>query len=515
LCEILQFAPDGRGLVPRAGLGWQEGWMDRHAADATVASRSRFFERGKDALTIDDFKADSGLPVPDLLARHDIRSGVNILIGAGANPFGVLGAYSPKVAHFSRDGAHFLQSIGNTLATAIERTAAEEKVAYLAQFDTLTGLPNRNLFRDLLALTLTQAKRNDWNVGVMFIDLDGFKTVNDTFGHDAGDRLLVLVARRLQSCVRSGDTVGRFGGDEFGIVLANLARVDDANLVAKDVVDALKLPFALDEQEIYVTASLGISVHPGDGDNPETLLKNADIAMYRAKEQGRGNFHFYTEELHSRVMRRMDLERELRLAIERQEFVLFYQPQVSLDSGRIAGVEALVRWQHPVRGLLAPAEFIAVAEETGLIVPIGRWVAETACSQIGEWHRRGHRDLCMAINVSPHEVRRSNVADHLREVLARADLDPRFLEIELTETLVMDGAEAFIEALNELKAIGITIAIDDFGTGYSSLSYLKRFPIDKIKIDRIFINDIVTEIDDAAIVQAVIPMATPLKLGVR
>ena len=513
-CEILQFAPDGRGLVPRAGLGWPEGWMDRHAADATVASRNRFFERGKDALTIDDFKADPGVPIPDLLARHDIRSGVNILIGTGANPFGVLGAYSPNVAHFSREGAHFLQSIGNTLATAIDRTAAEEKVAYLAQFDTLTGLPNRNLFRDLLALTLTQAKRNGWNVGVMFIDLDGFKAVNDTFGHDAGDRLLVLVARRLQSCVRSGDTVGRFGGDEFGIVLANLARVDDANLVAKEVVDAFKLPFALDAQEIYVTASLGISVHPGDGDSPETLLKNADIAMYRAKEQGRGTFHFYTEELHSRVMRRMDLERELRLAIERQEFVLFYQPQVSLDSGRIVGVEALVRWQHPVRGLLAPAEFIAVAEETGLIVPIGRWVAETACFQIAEWHRRGHRDLCMAINVSPHEIRRSSVADHLREVLARADLDPRFLEIELTETLVMDGAEAFIDALNELKAIGITIAIDDFGTGYSSLSYLKRFPIDKIKIDRVFISDIVTEVDDAAIVQAVIAMSHHLKLRV-
>ena len=513
-CEILQFAPDGLGLVPRAGRGWQEGWMDRHAADPTVASQTRFFDQGNDILTIDDFSVDTGFPTPELLAHHGIRSGVNILIGAGANPFGVLGVYSPNVAHFSREGTHFLQNIGNTLATAIDRTAAEEKVAYLAQFDTLTGLPNRNLFRDLLALTLTQAKRNDWNVGVMFIDLDGFKTVNDTFGHDAGDRLLVLVARRLQSCVRSGDTVGRFGGDEFGIVLANLAKVDDATLVAKEVVDALKLPFALDEQEIYITASLGISVHPGDGDGPELLLKNADIAMYRAKETGRGTFHFYTEELHSRVMRRMELERELRVAVERQEFVLFYQPQVSLDSGRIVGVEALVRWQHPVRGLLQPSEFIAVAEETGLIVPLGRWVAETACAQIAEWHRRGHRDLCMAINVSPHEIRRSNVADHLREVLARTDLAPRFLEIELTETLVMDGAEAFIDALNELKAIGITIAIDDFGTGYSSLSYLKRFPIDKIKIDRVFIDDIVTEIDDAAIVQAVIAMSHHLKLRV-
>lgn len=513
-CEVLQFAPDGRGLVPRAGRGWQEGWMDRHATDATVASQTRFFDHGNDVLTIDDFAAETGFPIPHLLSHNDIRSGVNILIGADASPFGVLGAYSRDVAHFSRDSALFLQSIGNTLATAIDRTAAEEQVAYLAQFDTLTGLPNRNLFRDLLALTLTQAKRNEWNVGVMFIDLDGFKTVNDTFGHDVGDRLLVLVAQRLQNCVRSGDTVGRFGGDEFGIVLANLAKVDDANLVAKEVVDALKMPFALDEQEIYVTASLGISVHPGDGDSPELLLKNADIAMYRAKEKGRGTFHFYTEELHTRVMRRIELERELRLAIERQEFVLFYQPQVSLDSGRIVGVEALVRWQHPVRGLLLPGDFIAVAEETGLIIPLGRWVAETACVQVAEWHRRGHRELGMAINLSPHEIRRGNVAEHLRGALARADLDPRFLEVELTETLVMDGAESFIRSLNELKAIGITIAIDDFGTGYSSLSYLKRFPIDKIKIDQVFIREIVTEVDDAAIVQAVIAMSHHLKLRV-
>jgi predicted signal transduction protein with EAL and GGDEF domain len=291
----------------------------------------------------------------------------------------------------------------------------------------LTGLPNRNLFRDLLALTLDAGQaEHGWNVGVH---------VHRSRRLQGRQRHLRPRCRRPAAGARGAraaelraqrDTVGRFGGDEFGIVLANLAKVDDANLVAKEVVDAFKLPFALDAQEIYVTASLGISVHPGDGDSPETLLKNADIAMYRAKEQGRGTFHFYTEELHSRVMRRMDLERELRLAIERQEFVLYYQPQVSLDSGRIVGVEALVRWQHRCADCWRLRSSSRSPRRRGSSSRSGAGVAETACFQIAEWHRRGHRDLCMAINVSPHEIRRSSVADHLREVLARADLDRGF-----------------------------------------------------------------------------------------
>jgi predicted signal transduction protein with EAL and GGDEF domain/ActR/RegA family two-component response regulator len=323
-----------------------------------------------------------------------------------------------------------------------------------------------------------------------------------------------MMADRLQQCLRSGDTVGRLGGDEFAIVLSNLARADDANVVAQEVVDALARPFDIDGRQIRVTGSVGIAVYPADGEDPEVLLNRSDAAMYLAKQQGRNSFHFYTEELNARVTRRMELEAELRHAVENNEFVLHYQPQISLDTGRIIGVEALIRWNHPQRGLLAPAEFIGAAEESGLIVPIGRWVVDTACAQVAQWHRRGHRALFVAINVSPLEIRRGNVIENVRHALATSTLEPRYLEIELTETLIMDGADSFIRSLNALKDIGITIAIDDFGTGYSSLSYLKRFPVDKVKIDRIFIRDIVTETDDAAIVQAIIAMSHHLQLRV-
>ena len=514
-CRIVQLAPDGQSLVAKAECGFPDGEADRHAADGCTDSPDHHVLKTREAVVIDDYAQESRFAPPAAFSRHAIRSGANVIIGgAEGPPFGVLGAYASNPAYFGADSVNFLQSIANTLATAVHRVAAEEKVAYLAQFDAMTGLPNRNLFRDRLALTLTQAQRNSWNVGVMFVDLDGFKNVNDTFGHGAGDHLLTLVAERLRKCVRSGDTVGRLGGDEFGVVLSDLAQADDANVVAQQIVDTLAQPFEVMGSDIRITGSVGISVYPADATDPEVLLKNADAAMYRAKQKGRNGFHFFTDELHARATRRMGLEAELRRAIDNDEFILHYQPQVSLDTGRIIGVEALVRWQHPVRGLVAPLEFIGIAEETGLIVPIGAWVAKTACAQVAQWHRRGHRGLFAAINVSPLEIRRGHVLGTIGDALAQSGLDPRYLEIELTETLIMDGAESFVRSLEALKATGINIAIDDFGTGYSSLSYLKRFPIDKVKIDRIFINDIVSEVDDAAIVQAIIAMSHHLKLQV-
>ena len=513
-CKILQLTPDGQALVAKAGLGWEEGWLDRHVVQAGSGTQNRYVLDAGEAVVVDDFPSEARFVPAEFVALHGLRSGVNVAIGGGGGLFGVLSAYSRDAGRFLPGSVDFLQSIANILATAIDRRAAEEKVAYLAQFDSLTGLPNRNLLRDRLAHTMAQAARQHWCVGVLFIDLDGFKDVNDTFGHGSGDELLMRVAQRLADCISDGDTVGRQGGDEFAIVLSNMAKADDANVVAQHVLKALARPFDIGGNEVRVTASLGISIYPGDGDTPELLLKNADTAMYRAKEQGRNGCQFFTEELNTRVTVRMALEQDLRRAIERREFTLFYQPELSLDSGRIIGVEALIRWQHPVRGLLAPAEFIAVAEETGLILPIGQWVVETACAQAAEWHRRGHRDLFVAVNVSPLEIRRGDVAEQIRGALARSGLDPRCLEIELTETIGMDGAESFIHTLDALKAIGVTIAIDDFGTGYSTLGYLKRFPIDKLKIDRMFIRDVVTEIDDAAIVQAIIAMAHHLKLKV-
>ncbi|MBA3775742.1 MAG: EAL domain-containing protein, partial [Betaproteobacteria bacterium] len=513
-CVILQLAPDGHSLVVKSGSGWSEGWIGRHLTETGPDSQYSFVLASRDPVIVKDFLQEARFKPSTMLTAHAIVNGIDLRIAGASGPYGLLGAYSREGATFTSASVDFLQSVANVLTTAIDRKNADQKVAYLAQFDALTGLPNRNLFRDRLAQTLTQAERNGWQVGVVFLDLDDFKDVNDTCGHAAGDKLLTLVAHRLQQSVRSGDTVGRLGGDEFGIVFSNVAEAADANLVAQQVVAALERPFLLDGEEIQIGASLGISLYPADGAGPEVLLKNADTAMYRAKEQGRNNFQFYTEELNAQATRRMGLERELRRGIERGEFELYYQPQVSLDTGRIIGVEALIRWQHPDRGLLSPAEFIGVAEETRLILPIGQWVIEAACAQAAAWHRAGRTKVFVAVNVSPAEVRRGNVVSHIRETLAQSGLDPRYLEIELTESVIMDGAESFIHTLRGLKKLGVTIAIDDFGTGYSSLSYLKRFPIDKVKVDCSFIRDIVSDPDDAAIVQAVIAMSHHLKLKV-
>lgn len=513
-CAILQLAPDGHSLVVKSGSGWSEGWIGHHLTDTGADSQNAFVLESRDPVTFNELLQEARFTPSAMLTAHRIVSGIDLRIAGASGPYGLLGAYSREGATFTAASVDFLQSIANVLTTAIDRKIADQKVAYLAQFDSLTGLPNRNLFRDRLAQTLTQAERNGWQVGVVFLDLDDFKNVNDTCGHAAGDKLLTLVAHRLQQSVRSGDTVERLGGDEFGIVFSNIAEAADANLVAQQVIAALERSFLLDGDEIRISASLGIALYPEDGKGPEVLLKNADTAMYRAKEQGRNNFQFYTQELNARATRRMGLERELRRAIERSEFELYYQPQVSLDTGRIIGVEALIRWRHPERGLLLPAEFIGVAEETRLILPIGQWVIEAACAQAAEWHRTSGAKLFVAVNVSPAEIRRGSVVTNIRETLAHTGLDPRYLEIEVTETLLMDGAEPFIHTLQGLKKLGVTIAIDDFGTGYSSLSYLKRFPIDKVKIDCSFIRDIVSDPDDAAIVKAVVAMSHHLKLKV-
>ena len=348
----------------------------------------------------------------------------------------------------------------------------------------------------------------------MYIDLDDFKNINDNHGHDGGDRLLRLVAERLRSCVRHGDTVGRLGGDEFAIAIANLANDDDADLVAEQVVAQLAQPFDLDGRETLITASIGISVYPIDGTDADLLLKNADTAMYQGKEQGRNNFQSYSPELDDAAAASRRLELELRHAIEHEEFELHYQPQVSLDTGRVIGVEAMLRWWHPVRGILAASEFIDVAEQTGLIIPIGQWAFEAACKQTVKWQRAGLPDLFVAVNVSPVEIRRGKVVEHVRRALEHSGLASCHLEIELTESVVIDDAESFAETLTELKRLGICIAIDDFGTGYSSLGSLKSFPIDKVKIDQTFTGDIVTDPDDSAIVQAVIAMSHHLQLQV-
>jgi diguanylate cyclase (GGDEF)-like protein/PAS domain S-box-containing protein len=428
--------------------------------------------------------------------------------------YGVLAAGAPEPGRFGSESLNFLQSLANTLATAMDRHHAEQRLTYLAQFDMLTGLPNRSLFLDRFSQTLKQALRNGWQVGVLFIDLDRFKIVNDTLGHAVGDKLLVQVALRLQQCVRADDTVGRLGGDEFAFVLANLTRPDDAALIAQKVVRGLSEPFDLEGQEVYVSASLGIAVYPADGSSAETLLKNADTAMYRAKERGRNGYQFYLPQMNEQALERLRLQTQLRGALERGEFVLHYQPKVGLHDGAISGFEALLRWQHPQRGLVPPLEFIGILEDTGLIVPVGEWVVRSVCEQLVRWQAAGLPQRPVAVNLSARQFQQRHFDAGVAAILAETGVDPALIEFELTESMLMGDAEEAVRMLAELKASGVRLSVDDFGTGYSSLAYLKRLPLDALKIDRAFIRDVTIDPDDASITLAIIGLAHSLELTV-
>jgi diguanylate cyclase (GGDEF)-like protein len=351
-------------------------------------------------------------------------------------------------------------------------------------------------------------------LAVLFLDLDRFKHINDSVGHVVGDRLLQSVSRRLFTCVRSSDTVSRQGGDEFVILLWEVRHAQDAAITADKVLLALRAPHHIDQHELHITGSIGIVTYPDDGVDSETLMKKADFAMYHAKETGRDNYQFFKSEMNVRAIERQSLEDSLRHAIERRELSLHYQPKMNRASGEIIGVEALIRWNHPQRGLVAPVQFIAIAEECGLIVPIGRWVLGEACRQARAWQLAGLPPTCVAVNISAVEIRAPDFVSGLREILAKTGLEPRFLELELTETVLMEDSRSVADVLRELKNIGVLLALDDFGTGYSSLSYLKRFPIDALKIDQSFVRDLTTDADDASIVTAVIGMGKSLHMRV-
>lgn len=389
---------------------------------------------------------------------------------------------------------------------------SESKLAHLAHHDPLTGLPNRLMLNARLEHSLTRAHRNNHLLAVLFLDLDHFKNVNDTLGHPVGDLLLQEVAHRLTSCVREEDTVSRLGGDEFTVLLEGLHEACYASDVAQKIISSLACPFILQGHEVFITCSVGISIFPNDGNDVTTLLKNADSALYRAKEQGRDNYQYYTEELTTLAMERLSMESDLRHALERNELVVHYQPQVDLYSGNIIGMEALLRWQHPVIGLIPPSNFIPLAEETGLIIPIGEWVLRTACFRLQTWIDEGMPKVRMAVNLSSRQFNQKNLAEVVASALRDSGLDPDCLELELTESLIMKDAEAAIVVLNKIKALGVQFSIDDFGTGYSSLSYLKRFPIDRIKIDQSFVRNITTDPRDAAVSQAIISLSHSLNL---
>jgi len=387
-------------------------------------------------------------------------------------------------------------------------------MAYLAQHDSLTDLPNRLLLQDRMAQAIAQARRHQKQLALLFLDVDRFKNVNDSLGHDVGDHSLQTVAQRLLACVRSTDTVSRQGGDEFVVLLSEVTDAQDAAVSAEKILAALSVPYEIDEHEVHLTVSIGIVTYPADGADTATLLKNADVAMYHAKESGRNNYQFFKPEMNAHAAARQSLENDLRHAIERNEFVLHYQPKVSLETGAVTGVEALVRWRHPIRGLVPTAQFISIAEDSGLIVPIGRWVLREGCRQARSWQDAGLPSVRVAINVSAVELRAKGFVTAVHDILTETRLEPRYLELELTETFLMQDSTSTSEVLLSLKEMGVRIALDDFGTGYSSLSYLRRFPIDIVKIDRSFVRDLTTDDDDASIVSAVISMGSRLHMEV-
>jgi diguanylate cyclase (GGDEF)-like protein/PAS domain S-box-containing protein len=388
------------------------------------------------------------------------------------------------------------------------------RMSYLAQHDSLTDLPNRILLNDRLTQAMALAHRHRQKLAVLFLDVDRFKHINDSLGHAIGDRLLQSVAQRLLACVRSTDTVSRQGGDEFVILLAEVTHPQDAAISADKILLALSTPHRIDQHDLHVTASIGIVTYPDDGTEVETLVKNADFAMYHAKDSGRNNYQFFKKDMNVRAVERQSLESGLRHAIERQEFVLHYQPKINLETGASIGVEALIRWRHPQRGLVPPEQFIPIAEECGFIVPIGRWVLREACRQARAWQNAGLPPVRIAINISAVELRAKDFVAGVRAILTETCLEPCYLELELTETFLMQDSKSTAAVLQALKDLGVQLALDDFGTGYSSLSYLKRFPIDTLKIDRSFVRDLTTDADDASIVSAVISMGKSLHMRV-
>jgi diguanylate cyclase (GGDEF)-like protein/PAS domain S-box-containing protein len=392
--------------------------------------------------------------------------------------------------------------------------AMSAKMSHLAQHDYLTNLPNRLLLNDRIEQSIALAKRDGSQLAVLFLDLDKFKHVNDSLGHSSGDKLLLSVTHRLNHCVRSSDTVSRQGGDEFVILLRDARNGEAAALIADKILSELALPHTIAKKKLHITTSIGVSIYPEDGHDADTLIKNADTAMYSAKEDGRNNYKFYSTDMNSRAIERQLVEANLRHALEKQEFVLHYQPKVNLETGNITGAEALLRWKHEVWGMVLPGTFVDIAEDCGLIVPIGRWVLREACTQAKKWVDAGLKPFYIAVNISAIEFRQKDFLENVQNILTDSGLDACCLQLEITESDVMKDAASSAVILHQLKAVGIQLAVDDFGTGYSSLSYLKQFPIDMLKIDQSFVDDIKLTTDEGVIVSAIIAMGNSLKLKV-
>jgi diguanylate cyclase (GGDEF)-like protein len=449
-----------------------------------------------------------------LAQEAGLRTCLALPILVGEEVVAVLEFFMREVHDKDERMLQLLAAVSAQLSSIVQRKRAEERLHYLAHYDDLTGLPNRVLFTDRLKQAMFEANRHARLVGVAFLDLDRFKTINDSLGHGVGDMLLKGVAERLNRCVREGDTVARLAGDEFTLVLADMAHVDHASQVARKVLDSLSRPFHIAGQELFTSASLGMTLYPFDDDSVDGLLRNADIAMYRAKDQGGNSYQFYSADMTAKAHERLSLENDMRRALEREEFFLDYQPIVALRDKTVVALEALVRWRHPQRGLISPAEFIPLAEETGLILNLGEWVLRNAIEECVRLTRAGSTGMRVAVNLSAHQLHQKELIRMIQRMLTSAGARSNQLQIEITESVLMSNVDNTAATLGALSDMGVEISLDDFGTGYSSLSYLKRFPIDVLKIDRSFVRDIPADPDDSAIASAIISMAHNLGIQV-
>jgi diguanylate cyclase (GGDEF)-like protein/PAS domain S-box-containing protein len=514
LCKVLEVTPDGQGLVLRAAIGWPAALVGRQVMTMTAGDEVSYAFSDVDPVLVEDFARETRFAASAFLRAQGVVCGIMVAIPGRDAPYGVIGVYaSTQIPVFEAD-AVFLRAVANLLGSALQRQRTERQLAYLAQFDALTGLANRQLFRDRLTQTIAHAHRSGGGAAVLYVNVGNFSLINDTYGQAGGDRLLVDISQRLARSVGGGDTLSRLGGDEFAIAMACQDNTDDATAAAQKVVAAFAEPFACADETVFVSAGIGIAIWPGDSDNADGLLKEAAIAMYRAKLRGATNYQFYTPGMNQVAEQRLRLEGQLRQAQERGEFLLHFQPKVDLASGRIAGAEALLRWRHPERGLVSPAEFIGVLEDTGLIVPVGLWVLRNACEQLAAWQVQGLAVPGIAVNLSARQFQHDDFVEQAAQIVAAAGIDPHRIELEITESMLMSDPEHAVGTLTRLKQAGFRLALDDFGTGYSSLSRLQRFPLNTLKIDRAFVGDIATDPDDAAIALAIINLAHNLQLNV-
>ena len=478
--------------------------------------------RSQQACIINDYLGDPRAAAFHGTARNDgTNSGASFPLWVHGQVVGVMSFMSLEKDTFTPEFAELLQRLVDNVSFALEnfdradeKTMADERIEYLASHDSLTNLPNREMFNGMLRRAIDAAARYQRQFAVLFIDLDRFKVINDSLGHDAGDMLLVEIGGRLRRALRSSDVVARLGGDEFVVILEETAERPEVERIAGGLLSVLSQPLQLSGHECHTTASIGIAMYPSDGTDMQTLTKNADMAMYLAKEDGKNGFRFFTKEIKTQSIERLTLESALRRALERDQFSLHYQPKIDMKSGQITGVEALLRWNHPELGTVSPGQFIPLAEETGLIVPIGRWVLEEACAQNMAWQRRGLRPVTMAVNLSPRQFADLHLLQDVDEALLASGMSPVLLQLEVTESMVMRNVSRAIKVLDAIQSRGIRLAIDDFGTGYSSMSLMKQFPIDTIKIDRSFVRDLPVDTEDQAIAQAIISMGKALGMTV-